>query len=83
MTRPLLITVACGYIVALVCFAIAFAIAGPSLAPWSWHGDWDRRHAHFEHGRFFVFIDGFWCGLDTGFYPWDYLHRVGRRISLP
>lgn len=40
MTRPLLITVACGYIVALVCFAIAFAIAGPSLAPWSWHGDW-------------------------------------------
>jgi hypothetical protein len=25
-----------------------------------------------DHGRFFVFIDGFWCGLDTG-YPWDYL----------
>src|SRR6266508_2947385 len=23
-----------------------------------WHGDWDRRHAHFDHGRFFVFIDG-------------------------
>ena len=38
----------------------------------NWHGDWDRRHAHFDHGRFFVFIDGFWCGLDTG-YPWDYL----------
>jgi hypothetical protein len=36
-----------------------------------WHGDWDRRHAHFDHGRFFVFIDGFWCGLDS--YPWDYL----------
>jgi hypothetical protein len=39
----------------------------------NWHGDWDRRHAHFDHGRFFVFIDGFWCGLDSGFYPWDYL----------
>jgi hypothetical protein len=38
----------------------------------NWHNDWDRRHAHFDHGRFFVFIDGFWCGLDTG-YPWDYL----------
>jgi len=39
----------------------------------NWHGDWDRRHAHFDHGRFFVFIDSFWCGLDDGFYPWDYL----------
>jgi len=38
----------------------------------NWHGDWDRRHAHFDHGRFFIFIDGFWCGLDAG-YPWDYL----------
>lgn len=40
MTRPLLITVACGYIVALVCFVTAFAIAGPAWAPWNWHGDW-------------------------------------------
>jgi hypothetical protein len=39
----------------------------------NWHGDWDRRHAHFDHNRFFVFIDGFWCGLDDGFFPWDYL----------
>ena len=39
----------------------------------NWHGDWDRRHAHFDHGRFFVFIGGFWCGLDDGFFPWDYL----------
>jgi len=38
----------------------------------NWHGDWDRRHAHFDHGRFFVFLDGFWCGLGDGF-PWDYL----------
>ena len=38
----------------------------------NWHNDWDRRHAHFDHGRFFVFVDGFWCGLDAG-YPWDYL----------
>ena len=39
----------------------------------SWHGDWDRRHAHFDHGRFFVFLNGSWCGLDDGFFPWDYL----------
>ena len=39
----------------------------------NWHRDWDRRHAHFHNGHFFVFIDGFWCGLDAGFYPWDYL----------
>ena len=24
------------------------------------------------HNRFFVFIDGSWCGLDHGFFPWDY-----------
>jgi hypothetical protein len=39
----------------------------------SWHHDWDRRHAHFDHDRFFVFEDGFWFGLDPGFFPWDYL----------
>jgi len=39
----------------------------------NWHGDWDRRHAHFFHNRFFVFDNGFWFGLDAGFYPWDYL----------
>ncbi len=39
----------------------------------NWHRDWDRRHAHFHNGHFFVFIDGFWCGLDSGFFPWDYL----------
>jgi len=39
----------------------------------NWHGDWDRRHAHFDHGHFFVFDNGFWFGLDAGFYPWDYL----------
>jgi Putative peptidoglycan binding domain len=38
----------------------------------NWHGDWDRRHAHFDRDRFFVFVDGFWCGLDAGFFPWDY-----------
>src|SRR6266852_5196109 len=21
----------------------------------NWHSDWDRRHAHFDHGHFFVF----------------------------
>jgi Putative peptidoglycan binding domain len=39
----------------------------------SWHGDWDRKHVHFDHGRFFVFDDGFWWGLDDGYFPWDYL----------
>jgi hypothetical protein len=39
----------------------------------NWHHDWDRRHAHFFHNRFFVFDNGFWCGLDDGFFPWDYL----------
>lgn len=38
----------------------------------NWHRDWDRHHAHFDHHRFFVFIDGFWCGLDDGVFPWDY-----------
>jgi Putative peptidoglycan binding domain len=39
----------------------------------NWHHDWDRRHAHFFHNRFFVFDNGFWFGLDAGFFPWDYL----------
>jgi len=38
----------------------------------NWHHDWDRRHAHFSHNRFFVFDNGFWFGLDAGFFPWDY-----------
>ena len=38
-----------------------------------WHRDWDHRHAHFFHNRFFVFDNGFWFGLDDGFFPWDYL----------
>src|SRR6059058_2322022 len=38
----------------------------------NWHRDWDRRHGHFFHNRFFVFDDGFWFGLDNGFYPDDY-----------
>ena len=39
----------------------------------NWHGNWDRRRAHYHRGRFFVFRDGFWFGLDEGFFPWDYL----------
>jgi Putative peptidoglycan binding domain len=35
-----------------------------------WHRDWDRRHEHFHHGHVFVFIEGFWWGLDPGFYPY-------------
>lgn len=38
----------------------------------SWHNNWDRRRVHFDHNRFFVFDDGFWFGLDPGFFPWDY-----------
>jgi hypothetical protein len=38
----------------------------------NWHREWDRRHAHFNHNRFFVFDNGFWFGLDAGFFPWDY-----------
>jgi len=38
----------------------------------NWHQDWDRHHAHFFHNRFFVFENGFWFGLDDGFFPWDY-----------
>ena len=38
----------------------------------NWHNDWDRRHTHFFNHRFFVFDDGFWFGLDQGFFPWDY-----------
>src|SRR6267143_855403 len=38
----------------------------------NWHRDWDRQHAHFFRNRFFVFDNGFWFGLDPGFFPWDY-----------
>ena len=35
----------------------------------SWHRDWDRHHAHFHDRKVFVFIGGFWWGLDPWFYP--------------
>jgi hypothetical protein len=38
----------------------------------TWHRDWDRRRAHFFGNRFFVFNDGYWYGLDNGYYPWDF-----------
>ena len=38
----------------------------------NWHRDWDRHHGHFHNNRVFVFVDGFWWGLDPGYYPWDY-----------
>jgi len=37
-----------------------------------WHPNWDRRHSHYYHNRFYVYDDGFWFGLDAGFFPWDY-----------
>src|SRR6266446_3717947 len=35
-----------------------------------WHRNWDRNHAHFDHGKVVVFINGFWWGLNPGFYPY-------------
>jgi Putative peptidoglycan binding domain len=35
----------------------------------NWHRDWDRRHAHFHNHKVFVFVNGFWWGLDPGIYP--------------
>ena len=38
----------------------------------NWHRDWDRHHAHFDHGHVFVFTDGFWWGLyPADYYPYD------------
>src|SRR5215475_4001200 len=34
----------------------------------NWHRDWDRHHAHFHNHKVFVFVNGFWWGLN----PWDY-----------
>src|SRR5215467_2949929 len=39
----------------------------------SWHRDWDKRHAHFDHGHVFIFVGGSWWGL----YPWDYYPYYG------
>ncbi|HEY2568329.1 MAG TPA: peptidoglycan-binding domain-containing protein [Candidatus Udaeobacter sp.] len=35
----------------------------------NWHRDWDRHHAHFHNHKVFVFVNGFWWGLDPGIYP--------------
>jgi His-Xaa-Ser repeat protein HxsA len=35
----------------------------------NWHRDWDRHHSHFDHNKVFVFIGGFWWGLDPWLYP--------------
>ena len=39
----------------------------------NWPRDWDKRHAHFDHGHVFVFVGGSWWGL----YPWDYYPYYG------
>ena len=39
----------------------------------NWHRDWDKHHAHFDHGRVFVFVGGSWWGL----YPWNYYPYYG------
>lgn len=35
----------------------------------NWHRDWDRHHAHFHNRKVFVFVNGFWWGLDPEIYP--------------
>jgi Putative peptidoglycan binding domain len=35
----------------------------------NWHRDWDRHHSHFHNHKVFVFLNGFWWGLDPWFYP--------------
>src|SRR5262252_8549557 len=39
----------------------------------NWHRDWDRHHSHFHNHKVFVFVNGFWWGLDPWFYP-DYAY---------
>ena len=39
----------------------------------SWHRDWNKHRAHFDHGHVFVFVGGSWWGL----YPWDYYPYYG------
>ncbi|PWT84424.1 MAG: hypothetical protein C5B58_04710 [Acidobacteria bacterium] len=34
----------------------------------NWHRDSDKHRVHFDHNHIFVFVNGFWWGLD----PWDY-----------
>jgi hypothetical protein len=36
----------------------------------NWHRDWDRHHSHFHHNKVFVFLNGFWWGLDPWYYPY-------------
>ena len=52
----------------------------------NWNRDWDHHHSHFRNGRFFVFDNGFWWGLDEGYYPWDYYpydYYVGAPDNVP
>lgn len=36
----------------------------------NWQRGWNRHHAHFHNHKVFVFVDGFWWGLDPGIYPY-------------
>jgi Putative peptidoglycan binding domain len=38
----------------------------------TWHGDWDRRSAHYLNGHWWAWDRGAWIGLEAGYYPWDY-----------
>jgi hypothetical protein len=46
----------------------------------NWRRNWDRHHSHFHNHKVFVFVNGFWWGLDpswyypyyaNGYYPYD------------
>jgi hypothetical protein len=55
----------------------------------NWHRDWDKHRAHFHRNRVFVFVDGFWWGLDPGYYPgaynpdYDYGYPYDSNYSYP
>ena len=36
----------------------------------NWHRDWDRHHSHVHNHKVFVFLNGFWWGLNPWFYPY-------------
>ena len=37
----------------------------------NWHRDWDKRRFHFHQGHVFVFVNGFWWGLNPAYFPWN------------
>ena len=38
----------------------------------NWHRDWNHHGSHYWRGHWWAWDNGYWIGLDAGFYPWDY-----------